>query len=541
MDALLQRARAALAEYDFYQPPPDELPALADALDSAAASNDAVPQPVAHLPEEILLRLAELLRIGPACIADAEDLDAEATLQSERLLRHAPSLLRLARPLARMCPTPPDPPPREALDLRARLFIAFGRFTQRAFSESFTTPPLRALAAETTSHLLRRPPHVRLPLLRHVLTSHFPRYFKPHPKLNPSTGRVLNRPLGGEAGTSAWHEDGEEAGGWRREAGLAAVVTLVIQGLEPGEIEDVWPLLLPPLLSYLDDYDPAHKILGLSILDSLLKGRVDAALLRRTGVGKVFEQSLSSCFSALSHPLSAQLLASAHPVALELVRLLHPASSSSSPQDDEARFNALSTLVSTSVVAAWEFKAGHVAIETVSARALRGLVSELGAGCVRWLQVVVPHLCDLLEGSAGAGTSPEVWEMRIEAAWALRGVVEQARVRMGRWEARVVGAVGRCWVEIREEDEARTRTSEERDEVRALEEALRGVVRALDEVSRREDKASCLTMIPPASAPSEVLIEGFCWRKQKSLVADLRALDEGLFGDLVGPGEVMAQ
>ncbi|GAA5887425.1 hypothetical protein JCM5296_007135 [Sporobolomyces johnsonii] len=493
MDALLQRARAALAEYNFYQPPPAELPALADALDSAAASNDAVPQPVAHLPEEILLRLAELLRIGPACIADAEDLDAEATLQSERLLRHAPSLLRLARPLARMFPTPPDPPPREALDLRARLFIAFGRFTQRAFSDSFTTPPLRALAAETTSHLLRRPAHVRLPLLRHVLTSHFPRYFKPHPKLNPSTGRVLNRPLGGEAGASAWHEDGEEAGGWRREAGLAGVVALVIQGLEPGEIEDVWPLVLPPLLSYLDDYDPAHKILGLSILDSLLDGRVDAALLRRTGVGKVFEQSLSSCFSALSHPLSAQLLASAHPVALELVRLLHPASSSSSssPQDDEARFNALSTLVSTSVVAAWEFKAGHVAIETVSARALRGLVSELGAGCVRWLQVVVPHLCDLLEGSAGAGTSPEVREMRIEAAWALRDVVEQARVRMGRWEARIVGAVGRCWVELREEEERRARTSEERDE--------------------------------------------------KSLVDDLRALDEGLFGDLVGPAEVMAQ
>ncbi|GAA5927176.1 hypothetical protein JCM1841_004240 [Sporobolomyces salmonicolor] len=515
MDILLQRAQATLAEYDLHHPASAELPALADALDSAAASDDAIPSSIAHLPEELLLRLAELLRIGPACVADAEDLDAEATLQSERLLLHAPLLLRLSRPLARMDPTPLDPPPREALDLRARLFIAFGRFTQQAFSEGFTNPPIRALAADTTSHLLHDPPHVRLPLLRHLLTSHFPRYFKPHAKLNPSTGRVLNRPLGGEAGAREWHEDGE--GGWRREGGLAGVVALVIGGLEPGEIEDLWPLLLPPLLAYLDDYDPAHKILGLSILDGLLE-TVDAALLRRTGVGKVFEQCLRSCFSALSHPLSAPLLASAHPVALKLVRRLHP--------DEAARFDALSALVSESILPAWEFKAGHVAIETVSARALRRLLGELGRGSIRWLQVVVPHLCGLLDsggggGGAGGGTSFETLEMQLEAARALRHVVGLARGRMARWEARVVASLGRCWVELREEGrEGRSSTREERAEVRELAEALRAVVRALDEVPRPEEKAS---------------------RLRKSLLIDLRALDEGLFGDLVGPREVMAQ
>ncbi|GAA5973631.1 hypothetical protein JCM21900_003490 [Sporobolomyces salmonicolor] len=448
MDTLLQRAQVTLAEYDFHHPASAELPALADALDSAAASDDAIPSSIAHLPEVLLLRLAELLRIGPACVGDAEDLGK--------------------------LPSPSD----------------------------------------TTSHLLHDPPHVRLPLLRHLLTSHFPRYFKPHAKLHPSTGRVLNRPLGGEAGAHEWHEDGE--GGWRREGGLAGVVALVIGGLEPGEIEDVWPLLLPPLLAYLDDYDPAHKILGLSILDGLLE-TVDAALLRRTGVGKVFEQCLRSCFSALSHPLSAPLLASAHPVALTLVRRLHP--------DEAARFDALSALVSESIVPAWEFKAGHVAIETVSARALPRLLGELGRGSVRWLQVVVPHLCGLLDGGGGGGggggTSVETLEMQLEAARALRHVVELARGRMARWEARVVAALGRCWVELREEGrEGTSSTRQEHAEVHELAEALRAVVRALDEVPRAEAKAS---------------------RLRKSLLMDLRALDEGLFGELVGPREVMAQ
>lgn len=51
----------------------------------------------------------------------------------------------------------------------------------------------------------------------------------------------------------------------------------------------MWPFLLPPLLSYLDDYESANRIRGVVILDNLLT-RVDASLLRRTGVGKVFER-----------------------------------------------------------------------------------------------------------------------------------------------------------------------------------------------------------------------------------------------------------
>lgn len=58
---------------------------------------------------------------------------------------------------------------------------------------------------------------------------------------------------------------------------------------QPAEVEDLWPFLLPPLLAYLDDYEAANKVIGISVLDALLD-KVDASLLRRTGVGKVFEK-----------------------------------------------------------------------------------------------------------------------------------------------------------------------------------------------------------------------------------------------------------
>lgn len=58
------------------------------------------------------------------------------------------------------------------------------------------------------------------------------------------------------------------------------------------ELEAEWPLVLPPLLSFLDDYSAHNKLAGTTIL-SLLLDNADQSLLTRTGVGKVFEKVTS--------------------------------------------------------------------------------------------------------------------------------------------------------------------------------------------------------------------------------------------------------
>ena len=89
------------------------------------------------------------------------------------------------------------------------------------------------LLADLLPTLLGHPPSARLPLARQVLTVSLPPYFKPHPKLNPATGRVLSRPLGGEGALNTWFESSEQdATSWRRQVGLAAVVNLVIEALQ---------------------------------------------------------------------------------------------------------------------------------------------------------------------------------------------------------------------------------------------------------------------------------------------------------------------
>lgn len=173
------------------------------------------------------------------------------------------------------------------------------------------------------------------PSLPHqILKEELPRYFSKrlHPKLDPATGRKAARVRGGDKGMVDWfNESGFEEGdqeGWRESRGLANVVKTVVSLLQVGfssldlvvcgrtltsiwcgnqksDLEVLWPYVLPPILSFLDDYSVPHKLSGLSILNSLLAilsppisktPHSDGEILRRTGVGEIFVQASSQAF-----------------------------------------------------------------------------------------------------------------------------------------------------------------------------------------------------------------------------------------------------
>ncbi|KAG0656116.1 hypothetical protein C6P46_000435 [Rhodotorula mucilaginosa] len=476
---------------------PNEQQALARALDLAARITETAAAAPTLTTEETttartaLARLAEIAAPPPDLFYDDPDLE-EADLPPPQLrqdfLHRIPAAQRLAASLIGLLSSATDPSSRPELELRARLLVVFGRYDA-------STPglgiPLASAADDLLPTLLGHPPSVRLPLARHVLTVSLPPYFKLHPKLNPATGRVLSRPLGGEGALNTWFESSEQdVTSWRRQVGLAAVVNLVIEALQPGEIEDLWPFLLPPLLSYLDDFESANKMRGVAILGTLLK-RVDASLLRRTGVGKVFERSLEACFSALSDPNTPRLLAATHPIALQLVNLQYPPPRPSDPlAADEPRFEALCRLFTTSIVHAWEFKGQNVAIETVTACALAPLVDAMGSATIRYLQILMPHLTDLLVTTATAGGdgtwTVDTATMMLAASRALVAVVRNARLRMRRWEGKIGVAVSQCWIGMHESKTAQALQAGSQEGSAAIEElkeSLADLLRELEGVS----------------------------------------------------------
>jgi hypothetical protein len=241
--------------------------------------------------------------------------------------------------------------------------------------------------------------------------------------------------------------------------------------LQRNEIEDVWPLILPPLLAFLDDYDSTNKLTGLTLLSTLLE-KVDGSLLKRTGIGSVFQQSLDSCYSNLSSPLSPSLLLSSHAASHTLINLLHPLPS-------QARFEAFSHLLSSSIIPVWEYKSSNLPLEGVTARVLPAVLEAMGGGTIRWLQILVPHLSHLLGSMSIGGLELEEksGEVAKWAAEALVVVVREGAPRMDKWAGVIVDGVGKCWYAVQE----RGGGLEEWDR-EVLEGALKDVMKALGEV-----------------------------------------------------------
>ncbi|KAL8279349.1 hypothetical protein RQP46_008161 [Phenoliferia psychrophenolica] len=456
----LDEAEEAMDEYNLASSVSVDLVELSQGLTgSFVLGADALPR-----VERLLARISALLAVPVEFSVEADELDSSMVLDMDRFLLHSPALLTLALSVVLLIPLPPPTtrkPTQETLQSRASLVISFGRFTQVELCP-FCAPTSAPVARQITTRLFDV--SNRHALISYILGKSFPPLFKPHPKLNPATGRVLSKPKGGDNGLIDWYEESETLG-WRNEAGMASVVRVVVEALKPNEVEDIWPLVLPPVLSFLDDYQPRNKLLGTMILSSLLP-LVSASLLKRTGVGEVFTQSLASSLSSLSSPHTPPLLSHSTAVSLTLLELLHP-SLPLTPQTSLARFNALSTLLVHSTITPWSFHSGHIPLELSIATSLPLLITALGTGTIRFLQILVPHLAGLVGDSpVGEGT----WELLEKSCVALEETLKVANGvgRAGRWKGLVGAAVGRCWVKVGETERGRERVALEESLKRAL-------------------------------------------------------------------------
>ena len=202
-------------------------------------------------------------------------------------------------------------------------------------------------------------------------------------------------------------------------------------------------------------------------------------------------QSLGALSAPPFVPTPPRLLAATHPIALQLVNLQYPPPRPSDPlAADEPRFEALCRLFTTSIVHAWEFKGQNVAIETVTACALAPLVDAMGSATIRYLQILMPHLTDLLVTTATAGGdgtwTVDTATMMLAASRALVAVVRNARLRMRRWEGKIGVAVSQCWIGMHESKTAQALQAGSQEGSAAIEElkeSLADLLRELEGVS----------------------------------------------------------
>lgn len=134
---------------------------------------------------------------------------------------------------------------------------------------------------------------VLLNQVRPVFQSHV------HPKVNPSTGRVLSRVAGGPLAS----QDLYTSQTWKEShPGISNVLFWVVarikvkafriarvptpELIQSSDYDRLWYLIVPPVMTLLDDYEAACKLRGIAIISGMLKN-VPPDLLRRTGVDEL--------------------------------------------------------------------------------------------------------------------------------------------------------------------------------------------------------------------------------------------------------------
>ncbi|KAF7330792.1 hypothetical protein MVEN_02418400 [Mycena venus] len=210
-----------------------------------------------------------------------------------------------------------------------------------------------------------------LPLVVQVLQHNVKPIFRsnPHPSINLETGRKLARPAGGPLASQDFYDSQT----WKDHPGASNIVLWCVRNIPSHAYEDLWHLVIPPLMALLDDYEARYKLMGVTITSVMLE-RVPASVLKRTGVDSLFMASLNRSLTQLQAPETPRLLPAAISTSLTLIQLMTSAGSAD-------RFNQLCALLGDGIVGSiWPYASDRLPALLASIDALPPVLEILGCG-----------------------------------------------------------------------------------------------------------------------------------------------------------------
>ncbi|KAI5894425.1 uncharacterized protein SCHCODRAFT_02624635 [Schizophyllum commune H4-8] len=281
----------------------------------------------------------------------------------------------------------------------------------------------------------------------------------PHPQLNTSTGRKLPRQAGGAMAGQDFYE--EQA--WKADASAVALVGWCARHMDREAYEDLWHLIIPPIMTLLDDYQSAYKLRGNVVVRDML-ARVPAGLLKRTGVAALLQTSLNKSLGVTEGTHAPAILREASAAILSLVAL-------TTVEGSRERFDQLCALLGDGIIGTtWTYASREKDVMLASLQALPAVVDALGVGAARYLRVLVSQLSHVLEEDMPV-------KHQLASLEALDSVLRQCGPCVHRWRGTLLDGIARAWVRLMEKQVACG--EKEKD---ALVTRLRGACASLDAV-----------------------------------------------------------
>ncbi|KAJ7490315.1 hypothetical protein B0H11DRAFT_2156580 [Mycena galericulata] len=317
-----------------------------------------------------------------------------------------------------------------SLEQQADIVAAASVFNE---DDAWVTPESRSVAHDIL-HRYSEPP---LPLIVQALQYNIKPLFRsnPHPSLNLETGRKLARPAGGPMASQDFYDNQM----WKEHPGASNIVLWCVHHIESSAYEELWHLVIPPIMALLDDYEARYKLMGVRITAVMIE-HVPSSVLKRTGVDSLLLASLNRSLTQLQSPVTPVLLPAAISTSLSLIQLMTSVGSAD-------RFDQLCALLGDGIIGSvWPYASDRLEALLASIEALPAVVETLGVGSARYLKVLVTQLVHPLAPLEYEKTSIA---LQISSLRALSAVIDACPERMTRWKGTILNGVGRCWVENR--------------------------------------------------------------------------------------------
>ncbi|TIA07977.1 hypothetical protein D6C80_09476 [Aureobasidium pullulans] len=271
-------------------------------------------------------------------------------------------------------------------------------------------------------------------------------------------------------------ERNQEEKTWKgRDSYALDLLRWVIVAADASLVEKNWHAIVPPLLSILDDVDTEYKAQGCELLKMLLD-KTPPSLLKRTGLGEVFEEVLMPCLGYLPtltpEDQSARLLTVAYPALLSLSAALDDSLTAQNSQKPSQRLKLLDNLVRKGVLMTFTYCPEHAKVTTVTTSSLSAILSSLGLDSIKHLPFILPMLSSILTHPFVTASPP----LLLSSIKALQAIILNTWPRMHVHKTEILKCVTVPWIRMQEEQVMGDDFDKIKEECKVVVEMLKGAL-----------------------------------------------------------------
>ncbi|KAL8833788.1 MAG: hypothetical protein Q9170_004081 [Blastenia crenularia] len=257
---------------------------------------------------------------------------------------------------------------------------------------------------------------------------------------------------------------------------IVTIFHWILSQLDAALVEAHWPLIIPPLLTILDDVSVTYKVKGCELL-SLLLDVVPLSLLERSGLGEIFDTTLMPYLmylpSLTPEEDSIPLLDATYSTLIKLTCARY-----GTPEKKTSMIKSLDAIFRYGILRGHAHAGENVRIASLLMKKATDLVSAMGIYSVKHLKDLLPLISATLTAPFATACPP-----LLEAALQTLGlIVLNGWPRISFHRGEILEGLLICWCRIDDEEEPSP-------ELRTIKERIEGLARAAVLISKDDEKA----------------------------------------------------